>query len=253
MSRPAQASHRGLSVRPVACSGPSTRYSQTSSCSGVPVLAQRERRARRSRSPPRSCRGAGRCPRRRAAARRRARRSAATWPRRSKPANAARKFSRLRRIVEPREPRLEALEAEPLEQAALVANRPAPLLVVVGVVRRVRARPAADDGSHGVRSGRSVLSAVDGQSSVDLKGATAPSDLDLDDAVLDADRERLDRLDGGQRERPAGADVDVRAVPRADRDARRRGRSRPRRAGRRRASSGPRARRTRRSGCRRRP
>src|SRR3954452_24710983 len=43
--------------------------------------------------------------------------------------------------------------------------------------------------------------------------------LDLDDPVLDPDRERADWHDGGQRERPAGADVEARAVARADDDA----------------------------------
>jgi hypothetical protein len=42
------------------------------------------------------------------------------------------------------EPGLEALEAEPLVDAALVAHRPAPLLVVVGEVQGIRRRPAAD-------------------------------------------------------------------------------------------------------------
>src|SRR5205085_9201767 len=44
--------------------------------------------------------------------------------------------------------------------------------------------------------------------------------LDLDDAVHDAHRERIDWLRRRQRPRLAGADVDVRAVPGADRDAR---------------------------------
>src|SRR5207244_11796197 len=41
-------------------------------------------------------------------------------------------------------------------------------------------------------------------------------DLDLQDPVLHADGKRLNRKDGGKRERPPAADVDVRAVPRAD-------------------------------------
>ena len=45
---------------------------------------------------------------------------------------------------DPGEPRLEALEAQPLVEAALVAYRPPPLLVVVRDVRRVGRRPAAD-------------------------------------------------------------------------------------------------------------
>jgi hypothetical protein len=49
---------------------------------------------------------------------------------------------------QPGEPRLEAFEAEPLVQPALVANRSAPLLVVVGVVGRVGGLPAADDGGY---------------------------------------------------------------------------------------------------------
>src|SRR5581483_2463475 len=44
---------------------------------------------------------------------------------------------------QPREAGLEALEAEPLVEAALVRHRPAPLLVVVGDVQRVGRRPAA--------------------------------------------------------------------------------------------------------------
>jgi hypothetical protein len=46
---------------------------------------------------------------------------------------------------QPREPRLEALEAEPLVDAALVGDRAAPLLVVVAEVGRVTRRPAADE------------------------------------------------------------------------------------------------------------
>ena len=44
---------------------------------------------------------------------------------------------------QPREPRLEALEAEALVDAALVGHRAAPLLVVVGDVARVGRLPAA--------------------------------------------------------------------------------------------------------------
>jgi hypothetical protein len=44
---------------------------------------------------------------------------------------------------QPRQSRLEAFEAEPLVEATLVADRPAPLLVVVGVVPLVGRFPAA--------------------------------------------------------------------------------------------------------------
>ena len=44
---------------------------------------------------------------------------------------------------QPRQARLEALEAEPLVEPALVADRAAPLLVVVGVVPLVGRLPAA--------------------------------------------------------------------------------------------------------------
>jgi hypothetical protein len=44
---------------------------------------------------------------------------------------------------QPRETGLEALEAEPLVDAALVDDRPAPLLVVVALVELVRGVPAA--------------------------------------------------------------------------------------------------------------
>ena len=51
----------------------------------------------------------------------------------SKPANAARKACALAQDRQPREARLEALEAEPLVDAALVADRPSPFLVVVAM------------------------------------------------------------------------------------------------------------------------
>src|SRR5690606_27032783 len=44
---------------------------------------------------------------------------------------------------QPAQPRLEALEAELLEEAPVVAHRPAPLVVVVREVERVLARPPA--------------------------------------------------------------------------------------------------------------
>ena len=79
------------------CRSRSARTTRRARAAACPPRAARARRAR-SRSPPRSCRGGGRCPRRRAAARRRARRSAR--PRRDRsPRTRARKFSRLRRIV----------------------------------------------------------------------------------------------------------------------------------------------------------
>ncbi len=49
---------------------------------------------------------------------------------------------------EPGQPRLEALEAKPFVEAALVQHWPAPFLVVVGDVRRVVAAPAAPDLCH---------------------------------------------------------------------------------------------------------
>ena len=86
----------------------------------------------------------------------------------SKSANAARKFSRLRRIVSHERPGLEALEHHALVEAAVVAHRPAPLLVVVAlVVGRRGAPPAAaagrpepldEPGWH--RRGRYTLAAV---------------------------------------------------------------------------------------------
>ena len=93
---------------------------------------------------------------------------------------------------QPRQPGLEALEAQPLEQAALVGDGPSPLLVVVGDVGRVRL-PAAN--------------------------VALTTSFDLDDSVLDADGERLDGLDAGSVRGSPGADVDVRAVAWADRDA----------------------------------
>ena len=44
---------------------------------------------------------------------------------------------------QPREAGLEALEAESLVVAALVSHRPAPLVVVVGLVERIGRRPAS--------------------------------------------------------------------------------------------------------------
>ena len=63
----------------------------------------------------------------------------------SKPANAARKRLALAQDRQPREARLEPLQAEALVDALLVADRAPPLLVVVGVVGRVGGLPAADD------------------------------------------------------------------------------------------------------------
>src|SRR5262249_18742731 len=57
---------------------------------------------------------------------------------------------------QPGETRLEALEAEALVQAPLVANRPAPLLVVVRVVGRIRALPAANEFAHRPTFGRTL-------------------------------------------------------------------------------------------------
>jgi hypothetical protein len=51
---------------------------------------------------------------------------------------------------DPREARLEALQRQQLEQAAVALERPAPLVVVVGPVERVVAAPAAPRDSVGV-------------------------------------------------------------------------------------------------------
>src|SRR5581483_8260922 len=53
---------------------------------------------------------------------------------------------------QPREPRLKALETEPLVEPPLLADRPAPLLVVVDVVARVGRRPAPNDLLHSTTS-----------------------------------------------------------------------------------------------------
>ncbi len=47
---------------------------------------------------------------------------------------------------QPGQPRLEALERQPLVKAPLVPDRPAPFLVVVGEVERIGRLPAADQG-----------------------------------------------------------------------------------------------------------
>ena len=107
----------------------------------------------RSRSPPRSCRGGGRCRRPRAAARRRPRRSARPASG-SKPANARAERRPLAQDRQPREPRLEPLEAEPLVDPALVADRPAPFLVVVAEVLGVGRLPAANRLGHLSRRSR---------------------------------------------------------------------------------------------------
>ena len=108
-------------------------------------------RARRGRwrSPPRSWPGCARSRRRPSAAPRRRRRTPATASG-SKPAKAARKLSRLRRIVSHDEPGLERLQAQPLVQRRVVAHRPAPLLVVVGdVVGRRHAPRSSAAGRRG--------------------------------------------------------------------------------------------------------
>ena len=46
---------------------------------------------------------------------------------------------------QPRQARLKTFEAQALEEAALVRHRPSPLLVVIGEVRGIRRRPAAND------------------------------------------------------------------------------------------------------------
>ena len=108
-----------------------------------------QRRAWRSRSSLRSCRGAARCPRPAAAARRRVLPKRATLAA-SKPLNARAEVLALAQDRQPRESGLEPFEAELLVQAGVVDDRPAPLVVVVRrVVGRARAprAPAHSVGS----------------------------------------------------------------------------------------------------------
>src|SRR5581483_10029911 len=77
---------------------------------------------------------------------------------------------------QPGEARLEALEAEPLVQPALVAHRPPPLLVVVGVVRRVGGLPAARDGGYATSTFTTPSSTTTGYVST---GSNAGSDSGL--------------------------------------------------------------------------
>ena len=67
--------------------------------------------------------------------------SNAATTRGSKPRNADRNASRLRRIVDHDRPGLEGLEREPLEQLDVVVDRRAPLVVVVRDHQRVGVRP----------------------------------------------------------------------------------------------------------------
>ena len=211
-------------VRASAAPGPSTRYDQTSSGSGALGIAQRDRRARvgdrgLDLAAVPDDPGVGEQP---------------LDVRLAELGDALGVEARERRAEvlalaqdrQPREPGLEALQAEALVQPALVHHRPAPLLVVVAVVRLVGALPAA----------------LAHQAIVTL---TMPSSTRTGKVSTGHDRR--------QRERPAGADLDPRAVARADRVRPPRRRSRPRRAARRRASSGPRSRSSARPGCRRRP
>ena len=103
--------------------------------------ARRRRRASPPRStssqarrallrPTRSCRGGGRCRRRRAGGRRRRRRSGR--PARSRSRRRRRGRPGACEDGEPAQAGLEALEAELLEQAAVVVDGAAPFLVVVG-------------------------------------------------------------------------------------------------------------------------
>ena len=128
------------------------RYDHTSSCSGVP--------ASRSSSTPRAFAiAASILPRWRTMPASPSRRSTSRSPKRatasgSNPANARAEVLALAQDRQPREPRLEALEAEPLVESALVRDRPPPLLVVVGDVERVGRRPAAGTGVRRRRHGR---------------------------------------------------------------------------------------------------
>ena len=145
----------------------------------------------------------------------------------SKPANAARNASRLRRIVSHDEPGLERLEAEPLVQRVGAADRPAPLLVVVGdVVRRARAPAAA---------GQAVL--ADDQ----VVAHARPQRVDQPRQLLGpADRHQAERRDagGGERAEPL-AHLLAAGRTRRSRAAAPRARARPRPCGRRRATRRP--------------
>ena len=115
-----------------------------------------------------------------------------------------------------------------------------------GVRRRERHGPRAVH----LQVHRQRLSAAG--SAVGPRRKPRPLHLDPHPAVLDSDRESVDRLVGRERQRTAGRDVEARAVAGADRDARRPAPTRPRRAARRRASSDPRSRSSCRRSCRRR-
>ena len=152
----------------------SSRYDQTSSCSGVPGFAQRDCRRARWRSRPRSCRGGGRC-RRRASSR-----STSRSPKRGDALGVEAGERRAEVLAlaqdrQPREPGLEALEAEPLEQPALVDAPAGPI----------------------PRRGSALYSA----SSALSQQRVGSGELDLDHPVLDPDGKRLDRLDRRQRQR----------------------------------------------------
>ena len=132
----------GASRAPVAVARAS-RYSHISSCERrVPVS--------RSASTPRAFAiAASILPRWRTMPASPSRRSTSRSPKRatasgSKPGERRAEALALAQDRDPREPGLESLEAEALVQAALVAHRPAPLLVVVRDVGRVGRRPAAD-------------------------------------------------------------------------------------------------------------
>ena len=70
---------------------------------------------------------------------------------------------------------------------------------------------------------RVVLTVDDPETLIEKLRTAFPSavsvDLDAHPAVLDADGEAVDRLEGGKRERRARRDVEAGAVTRADRDA----------------------------------
>src|ERR671937_635464 len=145
----------------------------------------------RSRSRPRSCPGAGRCPHPRAAAPRRARRTGPPAPGRSR-----------------RKPR-----ERPRACAGSSATR-APTGIPRGrgarrsLARRAPAAPIPRRGSPRTPGPSCPSSARPRRSHVDLYPAG-----------LDPHRKRLHRQHGRERQRAPGADLDVRAVARADRIA----------------------------------
>ena len=130
----------------------------------------------------------------------------------SKPANACRNASRLRRIVSHDQPGLEALQTQLLEQAPVVGDREAPLGVVVeGVVGRRGAPPAAGEAVLAARKvhqavaaarGSRTLSSAREQLGVELvgvgdDGAVVAVDLEDGRGERGGERALLGRRDGG--------------------------------------------------------